>query len=78
MEEMIQLIKKWDPFEIGPDGYETEAAEIVQFVYAEDNAEQLGQSIHTIFDLSFDQSLALRDCIQLAEQLLIIKNASSC
>lgn len=72
------MIKKWDPFQAGGDFYETEAAEIVQAVYTEDDPERLGKAIQTIFDVSFDKELPLEDCKKLAERLLVIKDSSTC
>nr|MDH3153416.1 YugE family protein [Bacillus licheniformis] len=75
---MIHIIKEWDPFQAGPDFYETEAAEIVQAVYTEDDAERLGEAIQTVFEVSFDQTPPLSECKRLAERLLVIKDSSSC
>ncbi|MEC3606153.1 DUF1871 family protein [Bacillus glycinifermentans] len=76
--QIIQMIKKWDPFQAGGDFYETEAVEIVQAVYTEDDPERLGKAIQTIFDVSFDKELPLEDCKKLAERLLVIKDSSTC
>ncbi len=76
--QIIHIIKEWDPFQAGPDFYETEAAEIVQAVYTEDDAGQLGKTIQTVFEVSFDHVLPLETCIKLAERLLVIKDSSSC
>ncbi|MCF7616810.1 YugE family protein [Bacillus sonorensis] len=76
--QIIQTVKKWDPFQAGQDFYETEAAEIVQAVYTEDDPEQLGKTIQAVFEVSFDQVLPLEDCIKLAEKLLVIKDSSTC
>lgn len=76
--QIIHIIKEWDPFQAGPDFYETEAAEIVQAVYTEDDAERLGEAIQTVFEVSFDQTAPLSECKRLAERLLVIKDSSSC
>ncbi len=76
--QIIHIIKEWDPFQAGPDFYETEAAEIVQAVYTENDAERLGEAIQSVFEVSFDQTLLLAKCKQLAERLLAIKDSSSC
>ncbi|RCK12595.1 DUF1871 family protein [Bacillus licheniformis] len=66
--QIIHIIKEWDPFQAGPDFYETEAAEIVQAVYTEDDAERLGEAIQTVFEVSFDQTLPLSECKRLADR----------
>ncbi|MCY8835657.1 DUF1871 family protein [Bacillus atrophaeus] len=76
--EMMKIISKWDPFKYGEEFYETEAVDIVQAVYAKENPQALAESIQEIFETSFEQILPLDNCMKVAEQLLIIKDSSSC
>lgn len=76
--EMINVIAKWDPFKYGEDFYETEAVDVVQAVYDEDDPEVLAKSIQHIFEASFEQTLPIDSCRNVAVQLLFIKDSSSC
>ncbi|WP_316274145.1 YugE family protein [Bacillus halotolerans] len=76
--EMINVIVKWDPFKYGEDFYETEAVDVVQAVYDEDDPEVLAKSIQHIFEASFEQTLPIDSCRNVAGQLLFIKDSSSC
>lgn len=72
--EMIKIIAKWDPFKYGEEFYETEAVDVVQAVYDEDDPDVLAKSIQQIFE----QTLPIASCREVAGQLLFIKNSSSC
>ncbi|WP_276730814.1 DUF1871 family protein [Bacillus sp. (in: firmicutes)] len=76
--EMIKIISKWDPFKYGEEFYETEAVDIVQAVYDEDDPDVLAKSIQHIFEASFEQTLPIDNCREVAGQLLFIKDSSSC
>ncbi|WNV78935.1 DUF1871 family protein [Bacillus atrophaeus] len=76
--EMMKIISKWDPFKYGEEFYETEAVDIVQAVYEKESPQALAESIQDIFEASFEQILPLDNCMKVAEQLLIIKDSSSC
>ncbi|WP_350252933.1 YugE family protein [Bacillus halotolerans] len=76
--EMINVIAKWDPFKYGEDFYDTEAVDVVQAVYDEDDPEVLAKSIQHIFEASFEQTLPVDSCRNVAGQLLFIKDSSSC
>ncbi|MBL6009922.1 DUF1871 domain-containing protein [Bacillus halotolerans] len=76
--EMINVIAKWDPFKYGEDFYDTEAVDVVQAVYDEDDPEVLAKSIQHIFEASFEQTLPIDSCRNVAGQLLFIKDSSSC
>lgn len=54
--EMIKIIAKWDPFKYGEEFYETEAVDVVQAVYDEDDPDVLAKSIQQIFETSFEQT----------------------
>ncbi|MED0797656.1 YugE family protein [Bacillus inaquosorum] len=76
--EMIKIIAKWDPFKYGEGFYETEAVDVVQAVYDEDDPDVLAKSIQHIFEVSFEQTLPIDSCREVAGQLLFIKDSSSC
>ncbi|KAF1678197.1 MULTISPECIES: DUF1871 family protein [Bacillus] len=76
--EMIKIISKWDPFTYGEEFYETEAVDVVQAVYDEDDTDALAKRIQHVFELSFEQMLPIDSCREVAGQLLFIKNSSSC
>ncbi|MEN2454309.1 DUF1871 family protein, partial [Bacillus sp. JR_15] len=45
VEEMIQLIKAWDPFQYGEDFYETEPADVISALYDAEDSLSLAKDI---------------------------------
>ncbi|HDX9579591.1 YugE family protein [Bacillus cytotoxicus] len=77
-EKMIDFVKKWDPFQMGPEFYETEASDIVYIVSTFDDAKYIAKKIQHIYLVSFDRTLPIEKCQWLAEQLLLLKGGGSC
>ncbi|MBP1081022.1 hypothetical protein JOC74_001515 [Bacillus capparidis] len=78
VQHMIDIVKKWDPFAQGEGFYETEPVDVVRAVYLFDDSLILGKEIQAIYEISFDQNLDLSECVKLAEELLAIKEQSTC
>ncbi|WP_273834549.1 DUF1871 family protein [Guptibacillus sedimenti] len=76
--ELVRMIKEWDPLSIGVDDYDTEAADVVQLVHQLDDVAELGKEIQAIYHFSYEEVIPLSKCEQLAAQLLVLKNTSSC
>lgn len=78
VQHMIDIVRKWDPFSRGEGFYETEPVDVVNAVYLYDDSLTLGKEIQAIYELSFDQTLSLSDCVNMADELLAIKEQSTC
>jgi hypothetical protein len=75
---LVEALKKWDPFQLGEDFYDTEIVDVVQEVHQLDDANQLAKEIQRIYEFSFEQVIPLEACIQIAKNLLLIKEKQSC
>ncbi|MGE6629881.1 DUF1871 family protein [Bacillus sp. NPDC077027] len=78
VEEMIHLIKTWDPFQYGEDFYETEPADVIGAVYDAEDPACLAKDIQAIYHHSFEQLLPIKSCQDIALKLFSIKENSSC
>ncbi|MFJ5964745.1 DUF1871 family protein [Bacillus sp. NPDC093026] len=78
VEEMIQIIKTWDPFHYGEDFYETEPADVIGALYDAKDRVTLAKEIQTIYNHSFDQLLPIESCQDIANQLFVIRDRRSC
>ena len=49
-EKMIEVVKNWDPFQMGPEFYETEASDVVNVisVFDDQNTSQRRFNIYTL------------------------------
>lgn len=74
----VQLVQKWDPFNIGEGEYDTEAADVVAALQGLDDPSALAKRIQLIYEYSFEQWLALEDCVELAYKLIAIKFEAKC
>lgn len=77
-EKMIELVKNWDPFHMGPEFYETEASDVVYVASAFDDAKYIAKKIQHIYIMSFEEAPAIEKCQKLAEELLLLKDGGSC
>ncbi|GJI57890.1 DUF1871 family protein [Bacillus altitudinis] len=78
VEEMIQIIKAWDPFQYGEEFYETEPADVISALYDAEDPLSFAKDIQAIYHHSFDQLLPMESCQHIANQLFIIREGSSC
>ncbi|MFS0655603.1 DUF1871 family protein [Bacillus sp. 179-C3.3 HS] len=78
VEEMIQLIKTWDPFHYGEDFYETEPVDVISALYDTEDPVSLAKEIQAIYHHSFEQLLPIESCQEIANQLIVIRDAQSC
>lgn len=77
-EKMIELVKNWDPFQMGPEFYETEASDVVYVASTFDDAKYIAKKIQHIYLMSFEEVPAIEKCQKLAEELLLLKDGGSC
>lgn len=74
----VKLLQEWDPFQLGEDNYDTEAADVVAALQGMDDASALAKLIQTVYELSFEQWIPLEECAQMASQLIMLKGEMSC
>ncbi|MFF2500564.1 DUF1871 family protein [Peribacillus sp. NPDC058075] len=75
---LVAVMQEWDPFKIGWDLYEPEIADTVVAIRDIDDPKELAEKIKSIYEFSFDESVQIDKCMEVAQKLLIIKNNSSC
>lgn len=75
---LVAVMQEWDPFKIGWDLYEPEIADTVVAIRDIDDPKELAEKIKSIYEFSFDESVQIDKCMEVARKLLIIKNDSSC
>ncbi|MDR4889380.1 DUF1871 family protein [Fredinandcohnia sp. QZ13] len=76
--QMMILLQEWDPLGYGIGSYETEAVDVLQVAYQFDDPGKLARKIQSIFEFSFEEIIALKECENMALQLLTIKNNAAC
>ncbi len=47
-EKMIEVVKNWDPFQMGPEFYETEASDVVNVASVFDDSKYIAKKIQHI------------------------------
>ncbi|TKH06948.1 DUF1871 family protein [Peribacillus simplex] len=75
---LVAVLQEWDPFKIGWDLYEPEIADTVVAIRDIDDPKELAEKIKSIYEFSFDESVQMDQCLEVAQKLLIIKNEASC
>ncbi|RFU70165.1 DUF1871 family protein [Peribacillus saganii] len=76
--EMKAALKKWDPFGWGNDEYDTEIADVIMAVHDFNDPDVLAKEIQRIYEFSFEQEIEMKSCLEMATELLAIKNRASC
>lgn len=77
-QRFIQLIIEWDPFELGSEAYDLEVVDVLQAVHEQTDTNSLAKQIQSIYELSFEKLIPIKSCKELARQLMIIKEYSTC
>ncbi|WP_066056091.1 DUF1871 family protein [Robertmurraya korlensis] len=75
---LVQRLMDWDPLGYGEDSYETEIADTIQAVHVLSSPNELARKIQSIYEFSFEEVIPLSKCTAMAEELLAIKNESTC
>ncbi|RSD27554.1 DUF1871 family protein [Mesobacillus subterraneus] len=76
--KLIDVLNKWDPFNMGEGGFDPEIADILQAVHDYDDGDLIAKRIQSVFEFSFEQVLPYKECLTIANTLLGIKNEDVC
>ncbi|OLS34635.1 DUF1871 family protein [Bacillus sp. MRMR6] len=76
--QLVDLLNEWDPFELKNGDYDTEIADTIQAVHELDNPQALAERIQTIYEFSFEKIIPIEQCLNVAKELLMIKESESC
>lgn len=74
----VKMLEAWDPFELGPDSYEIETADVVAALQNVDNAEKLAAIIQEVYEFSYEEWIPMEDCLEMARQLIALRHQISC
>ncbi|KZZ83368.1 DUF1871 family protein [Bacillus sp. SJS] len=77
-EIMMEILYKWDPLGYGEGFYDTESVDVVQAVHELHHSSELAKRIQSIYEHSFEKWIPIEDCLQMAHQLLLVKEQASC
>jgi hypothetical protein len=75
---LVNALNEWDPLGYGEGSYEPEIADVVAVVHYEDSEIELAHKIQGIYEFSFEEIITLDKCIDIARELLMIKNEGTC
>jgi hypothetical protein len=76
--KLIDVLNKWDPFNMGEGEFDPEIADILQAVHDYDDADKVARRIQSVFEFSFEHVLPYKKCLSVANTLLAIKNEDVC
>jgi hypothetical protein len=76
--QYVDALNEWDPFRLTSGGYDTEIADTIQAIHELDDTTELAKRIQTIYEFSFEKVIPMEECLKVAQELLVIKNNSSC
>lgn len=76
--KFVDLLNEWDPFQLNNGSYETEIADVVQAVYECNEPLKLARKIQSIYEFSFEKIIPIENCLEVAEELLVIKTNDAC
>ena len=74
----VKLLKMWDPFNLGPDAYDTETADVVAALQGIDHPSELAKRIQEVYEHSYEQWIPLEQCVQIAYKLIAVKYEAKC
>lgn len=72
-EQAMQIIEKWNPFNLTSFSHEHEALQVSTVLQEIDDPSELGKSIQRIFEQSFKKWVPLEKCVEVSYKLLAIK-----
>ncbi|MGY3717284.1 DUF1871 family protein [Sutcliffiella cohnii] len=75
--QLMDVLMNWDPLQYGEDAYETERVDIIQAVHELEDIMPLAKKIQAIIEFSFEEIVPLQKCVNIANELLLIKNSDS-
>ncbi|MEI4771748.1 DUF1871 family protein [Psychrobacillus sp. FJAT-51614] len=74
----LWTLQEWDPFKIGVDSYDAEAADVVADLQSIDHPSELAKRIQTIYEHSFEQWIPLEKCVEISYKLIALKYEMKC
>jgi len=74
----IELLEKWDPFNLGEDSYDTETADVVAALQGIDDPSQLAKVIQRVYEHSFEEWIPFEKCVAISYKLIAIKFEAKC
>lgn len=77
-QKCVRMLEQWDPFKLGPEGYDTETADVVAALQGIDDSANLAKVIQAVYEHSFEQWIPLEECTAIAEQLMTVKFEVKC
>ncbi|MFP3918323.1 DUF1871 family protein [Lysinibacillus telephonicus] len=77
-QKAIELLKQWDPFQLGVDSYDTECADVVAALQGIDDPSKLAKVIQTTYEHSFEQWIPIEKCVAISYKLIAIKFEAKC
>lgn len=77
-QKAIRLLKEWDPFQVGEDGYDTEVADVVAALQTIDDPSKLAKVIQRVYEHSYEQWIPFEKCVKISYQLIAIKFDAKC
>lgn len=77
-QKAIRLLMQWDPFYIGENNYDTEAADVVAALQGIDDPSQLAKVIQTTYEHSFEEWIPFEKCVEISYKLLAVKFEAKC
>ncbi|HAQ06897.1 MAG TPA: DUF1871 domain-containing protein [Bacillus bacterium] len=76
--KLMDVLNKWDPFNMGEGEFNPEIADILQAVHDLDDAGKIAERIQSVFEFSFEELLPYKECLSIADTLLSIKIEDVC
>ncbi len=77
-EKLFETLQLWDPLSAGPDGYDTEIADVIAAVHKIEHPNTLAKEIQRIYEFSFEGWIPMESCLIISYKLLEIKGSGSC
>jgi hypothetical protein len=74
----VKLLQLWDPFNMGPEAYDTETADVVAALQGIDHPSELAKCIQEVYEHSYEQWIPLEQCVQIAYKLIAVKYEAKC
>ncbi|MDV6378936.1 DUF1871 family protein [Sporosarcina sp. GW1-11] len=69
----VVLLKEWDPFQAGKDGYDLEIADVVSELERIDHPTDLAKCIREVYEHSYEIWIPLEKCMDISYKLLAVK-----
>ena len=69
-QQAVKMLEQWDPFNLGPDAYDTETADVVGALQGPIEAQELAEIIQRVYELSYEQWIDMEQCLEIAKKLV--------